>query len=336
MSSIEELEKKYPILNAETPVLLEKLQSVDPVIAAKWHPRDRRKIRRSLALYYQTGKPPSEIYSDQRKQLQEQGCAKGKFDSLLFWTHSEKTALNERLDKRVEKMIEGGLFSEIDELWELYKSLDGRKEDGGKVDLEKGIWQSIGFKEFLPFLDSNPNLRTERLKAECIERMKVSTRQYAKTQEKWIRTKLMHVLQPARIPLYLLDTTDPNLLQDRAVNPAINISKQFLEGVDPLETVDPKSLSDLAASLLSPKTEQDFALHPELWVKRTCELCQTTTVDDKGWEKHVKSKRHRTKVAGLKKREINLAFKRAKEAQMQRSENPLRGNQEAEAKKEVA
>src|SRR5690606_18369871 len=100
------------------------LQSVDPVIAAKWHPRDRRKIRRSLALYYQTGKPPSEIYSDQRKQLQEQGCAKGKFDSLLFWTHSEKTALNERLDKRVEKMIEGGLFSEIDELWELYKSLD--------------------------------------------------------------------------------------------------------------------------------------------------------------------------------------------------------------------
>ena len=60
---IEDLEDKYPILKESTENLLERLQDVDPVMAERWHPNDRRNIQRSLEIYLQTGRKSSDIYA---------------------------------------------------------------------------------------------------------------------------------------------------------------------------------------------------------------------------------------------------------------------------------
>ncbi|GKT84538.1 tRNA isopentenyltransferase [Colletotrichum tofieldiae] len=58
----------FPILNEPTDVILAKLREVDPVMADRWHPNDRRKISRSLQIYLQHGRPASAIYAEQRQR----------------------------------------------------------------------------------------------------------------------------------------------------------------------------------------------------------------------------------------------------------------------------
>lgn len=80
-------------------------------------------------------------------------------------------------------------------------------------DLASGIFQSIGYKEFAPLPTSQLTAAAKDLPAfkEAIERMKVSTRQYAKSQVKWIAGKLKDAVDEritvADEGLFLLDAT---------------------------------------------------------------------------------------------------------------------------------
>jgi len=56
-----------PVLQQSTEVLFAELQKVDPVMAERWHPRDRWKIQRSLEIYLRTGHTAAEVYTQQRK-----------------------------------------------------------------------------------------------------------------------------------------------------------------------------------------------------------------------------------------------------------------------------
>src|SRR5436190_11089962 len=68
--------ERWPILEASPGEILQKLREVDPVMAARWHPNETRKIRRSLEIYLQTGRPASEIYQEQRRQIRASASTK--------------------------------------------------------------------------------------------------------------------------------------------------------------------------------------------------------------------------------------------------------------------
>ena len=308
---VEDTGEKWPILRQDTPAILEELKKVDPVMADRWHPNDRRKIQRSLEIYLQTGKRASEIYAEQRHDKSasaESNDAKDdgpslRFPTLIFWIHSESETLNRRLEKRVDKMLANGLLDEV-------RTLDAFANDetaGGRaVDETRGIWVSIGYKEFKGYmqaLQSDQATEKELIKSkeEALERTSIATRQYAKRQVRWIRIKLVNALAEAKAggSLYLLDGSDVAAFDSHVVEPASNLTRSFLNATSPLP--DPKSLSSAAAEMLSPKRDYDLSAQPEKWTKRYCEVCDVTCVTEDQWSMHVKSKAHRKLTAKQKR-----------------------------------
>ena len=91
----------------------ERLQIVDPHIAAKVHPNDKRRIRRYLEIYNITGKPFSA--SQNAKWF-----SKPRYRSLIFWIDTERDVLYKRLNQRVKKMVENGLLTECKTFFHQY------------------------------------------------------------------------------------------------------------------------------------------------------------------------------------------------------------------------
>ncbi|CAK4032098.1 tRNA dimethylallyltransferase, mitochondrial [Lecanosticta acicola] len=309
---VENMADKWPILNESTAMLLEELKRVDPVMAERWHPKDRRKIQRSLEIYLQTGRKASDIYADQRARKSANGDAEDfripdglsmRFSTLLFWIHAETNALRDRLDQRVEKMLQHGLLEEVDMLTDYARS---QAEEGEAVDETRGIWVSIGYKEFKSYAlarqqDCTDVKRLSKLKAEGVEKTQIATRQYSKRQVKWIRIKLVNALADAGATdrLYLLDGSDVSNFADVVVRPALELTEQFLQGQN---MPSPSSLSPVAAELLVPKRE-DFAATPQMWTKQHCSACEVTCVTPEQWKMHTGSKKHKKLVAKEKKNE---------------------------------
>lgn len=305
---VENTAEKWPILQQPTETLLAELNRVDPAMADRWHPNDRRKIQRSLEIYLQTGRKASEIYSEQR-QRRNSGADEARteeangmrFPTLMFWINAETEALRHRLDKRVDKMLESGLLQEVATLNDF---ADAEIVKGNALDQTRGIWVSIGHKEFKDYsaaLKENVKDKQllESLKMEGLERTKIATRQYSKRQLKWIRIKLVNALIEAKLSnqLYLLDGTDVAAYKETVVNPALELTRQFLQAEDmPL----PESLSPLAAELLAPKREYDLAARPELWTKQLCTACNVTCVTPVQWQQHTRSKTHKKLVSKQK------------------------------------
>ncbi|KAJ4115105.1 tRNA dimethylallyltransferase, mitochondrial [Fusarium oxysporum] len=115
-----DMSKSFPILQESGEAMLHELRKVDPVMADRWHPKDRRKIQRSLEIYLRSGKRASEYYAEQqaRKEAAQQDANKQPWENLLFWVYSERDVLRDRLDKRVDKMQTSGLMDEVRELYE--------------------------------------------------------------------------------------------------------------------------------------------------------------------------------------------------------------------------
>ena len=299
---VKDLGEMYPVLNEPTDVLLEKLREVDPVMADRWHPSDRRKIQRSLEIYLQTGRKASEIYAEQREardSAQAEDNTALRFPTLVFWLHAETETLRARLDARVDKMLARGL---VDEVQTLAAHAEAQAREDQVVDESRGIWVSIGFKEFREYaaalrIGSSDEKELERLRADAIEKTKIATRQYAKRQIRWIRIKLLNALASASSPtppLYPLDATDISTFSHNALEPAHDLASVWLAG-EPM--LDPKKLSDAAAEQLEAKPVEEA----KVWVKRRCEVCETTCVTEKQWEAHVRSRSHRRLVAKRKK-----------------------------------
>jgi len=309
----QEVAERYPILEGPTEAMIERLQEVDAVMAARWHPQDRRKIRRSLEIFLKTGKKASDIYAEQKKRkivVQKKDAEEDPdcrpvaelASTLLFWVHAESNILKDRLDVRVDKMMDAGLLKEVISMNEYLKA---QENAGLSVDRTRGIWQSIGWKEFEPYLRELDSEMTsqEKLGTLCsssIERVQIATRQYAKRQVRWIRLKLIHVLSEddALDILYLVDGTDLSRWLENVSNPAIDITGRFLEGS---ELRPPRELSAAALEFLSPPDASD---HPDVGFRQECELCHMTAVTEISWKDHLKSRRHRGVVKRKQKNGI--------------------------------
>lgn len=301
---VEDTGSKWPILKEPTEVVLEELRKVDPVMAERWHPNDRRKIRRSLEIYLQTGRKASDIYAEQRARKGRTGDEEDdaellnspsmRFPTLLLWVHANADALRERLDKRVDKMLERGLLEEVETLT---KFADEQAIAGTPVDETRGIWVSIGYKEFKDharFLKDGGSDGPEQQKliSDAREKTQIATRQYSKRQVRWLRIKLVNALAEARSSesLYLLDGSDVAAFDENVVQPALALTGQYLRAEEmPL----PSSLSAVTIEMLTPKRNYDLSANPEKWSKQYCAVCDVTCVTPEQWQQHTKSKTHR-------------------------------------------
>ena len=295
--------KSFPILDEPTEVILEELKKVDPIMADRWHPNDRRKIQRSLEIYLQTGKPASEFYEEQKRRKADaaQNPQESQpWNNLMFWVYSEREVLKERLDSRIDKMLDAGLLDEVKQLFAFkQKNMAADRE----LDMTKGIWQSIGYKQFEPYIlaveaGADP-AELEKLRLQGLNDMKVATRRYANYQTKWIRLKQIPLLKEqgpiAMEHLYLVDSTDVSQFQKKVVEPAADVTARFLNG-EPRPS--PTDVSDLAREVLTKSAEPPPKETP---CQRTCEVCQVVLVTEQAWKRHIGGTAHR-RVMKKKKR----------------------------------
>ena len=153
------LEAEYERFGGEA--LRERLRAVDPARAAKLHPADKRRIIRALEVYTLTGKTISEHDAETRARPP-------RYDSLRYvLSFASRERLYARIDRRVELMVENGLFEEV----------EGLLASGLSADCT--AMQAIGYKEAVLAL------RGEITRAEAAALIQQNSRRYAKRQLTW-------------------------------------------------------------------------------------------------------------------------------------------------------
>lgn len=141
--------------------LLQKLKEIDPLTYEKIDKKNPRRLIRALEVYYLTGKPIS--------QLQKEKHQAPDFEIIIYGLHWERKKLYERINQRVDQMIEKGLVEEVKEILNRY---------GENVNV---VLQTVGYKEVIDYLKSKITYN------EMIELIKRNTRRYAKRQLTWFR-----------------------------------------------------------------------------------------------------------------------------------------------------
>ena len=144
--------------------LYQRLERHDPETAARLHPNDTYRIVRALETFLVTGKPQSEWHK-------RHGFRKPRYESLKVGLHLDRAKLYERIDRRVDQMIQEGLVDEVRRL--LAKGYD----PGLKA------MQAIGYRHMVNFLQG------EWPWDEAIALLKRDTRRYAKRQLTWLRAE---------------------------------------------------------------------------------------------------------------------------------------------------
>ncbi len=138
--------------------LWQKLNEIDPQSAAKLHPNNLNRVIRALEVYHLSGKKISCVQSQSR--LNE-----SPYEPFYLMPDFEREQLYSRINDRVDVMMSKGLLEEAREFFT-------------HSDYATSA-QAIGYKELKPFLDGEKPLE------ECVEKLKQSTRNYAKRQLTW-------------------------------------------------------------------------------------------------------------------------------------------------------
>ncbi len=143
--------------------LLEELRRIDPAAAQKLHLRDEKRIIRALEVWYETGRTITEHDRQERQRPP-------KYDALYIGLDFlDRQDLRDRIDKRVDTMVEQGLLEEVETLL-----ASGLPRDATAL-------QAIGYKQFLAVAEGTAT------RQEAIEEVKLRSRQYAKRQLTWLR-----------------------------------------------------------------------------------------------------------------------------------------------------
>ena len=158
------LQKRMETEGAE--VLLEELRQIDQDSAAKLHLKDEKRILRALEVYAETG----ETITAHNAKTQE---IPPKYDALYIGLDfAERQDLRDRIDKRVDTMVQQGLLQEVRDLLNA-----GLPRDATAL-------QAIGYKQFLGVSEGR---FTEK---DAVEEVKLRSRQYAKRQLTWLRRNM--------------------------------------------------------------------------------------------------------------------------------------------------
>lgn len=139
--------------------LWEKLQLTDPLAAEKIHCNNRKKMIRALEVFELTG----------HSILEPKEQPKEFYDSFLIGLNTDRSILYQRINQRVDLMVEQGLLEEAKNL-----------AKNPTVQAAQGI----GYKEFFPYLSGGSSLEA------ALEEVKLHSRRYAKRQLTWFRNRM--------------------------------------------------------------------------------------------------------------------------------------------------
>lgn len=139
-----------------------KLREVDPASAEAIHANNIKRVVRALEFYHQTGQKISEHNETERHR-------ESPYEFAYFVLTDERAHLYERIDRRVDIMMEHGLLEEVKRL----------KEMGYHRDMVS--MQGLGYKELLDALDGKMSVD------EAVYIIKRETRHFAKRQLTWFK-----------------------------------------------------------------------------------------------------------------------------------------------------
>ncbi len=141
--------------------LYERLVSADPEAAELIHMNNLVRVIRALEVIHVTGRKFSELKGESR-------LVESPYDSVIIGLNAaDRAVLYDRINKRVDIMVEMGLIEEARQLWQSSPM--------------KTAANAIGYKELIPYFENEMSLN------ECIEKIKQETRRYAKRQLTWFR-----------------------------------------------------------------------------------------------------------------------------------------------------
>jgi tRNA dimethylallyltransferase len=158
-ANIAELE--YRIQEDGLELLFNQLKEIDPDYAEKMDGMNRQRIIRALDVWMQTRKPFSSFH--------QQGDIQPDNNTIVFGISWPRQKLYDRINRRVDKMIEAGLVDEV-------KSI---LSAGNSKELQS--LNTVGYQEIINYLDGGWSLE------KAIEKIKTSTRRYAKRQITWYK-----------------------------------------------------------------------------------------------------------------------------------------------------
>ncbi|MCD7883273.1 MAG: tRNA (adenosine(37)-N6)-dimethylallyltransferase MiaA [Lachnospiraceae bacterium] len=143
-------------------VLHDMLRAVDPDSADAIHANNVKRVIRALEFYHATGEQISKHNAEERQK-------ESPYNFVYLVLNDDRAALYDRIDRRVDEMMEAGLLNEVKEL----------QEAGCTRDM--GSMQGLGYKEMLDYLSGKYSLE------EAVRILKRDTRHFAKRQLTWFR-----------------------------------------------------------------------------------------------------------------------------------------------------
>ena len=141
--------------------LYKKAKQIDEKAIEKISPNDKKRILRILEIYHATGKTKTQQEIESRKKEVE-------YDYKVYALNWDRQKLYDRINKRVDLMIEQGLIDEVKNILKKYKKFPT-------------AMQGLGYKEVVDYLNG------VLTKEEMVEKIKMETRRYAKRQLTWFR-----------------------------------------------------------------------------------------------------------------------------------------------------
>ena len=155
----EELNREFDRVGAEE--MLRRLKEFDPETANRLHPNNKKRIIRAFEIYETTGQTMTE-------QLESSRAEESPYEPYMIGlTYFDRERLYDRINLRVDKMLEKGLLDEAKGAF---------KGEGSKTSV-----QAIGHKELFGYIKGECSL------SEAVELLKMQTRRYAKRQLTWFK-----------------------------------------------------------------------------------------------------------------------------------------------------
>lgn len=156
------LREKYAAFAEEhgKQALWEKLAALDPLAAEKIHFNNLKKVIRALEVYQLTG----------HSILTPKETPKLLYDAYLIGLDADRTLLYQRINQRVDLMMQQGVLEEAEKLFPFK---------------DQQAAQGIGYKEFFPFFEGELSLE------QAVEDVKQQSRRYAKRQLTWFRNRIL-------------------------------------------------------------------------------------------------------------------------------------------------
>ena len=155
-----ELEQEAAVLGAEK--MHERLRALDPDAAEAIHPNNIKRVIRALEYCLSTGRKISVHNREQRERT-------SPYSFLFYVLTMDRAALYQRIDLRVDQMMEQGLLAEVKRL----------RDEGVTSDMVS--MQGLGYRQIFDYLEGIATLE------DAVERIKRETRHFAKRQLTWFR-----------------------------------------------------------------------------------------------------------------------------------------------------